>query len=85
MMNDKGSRTGSAATMPQDNWSLKGEDLSRRVPRFAAFVEPHAEEASELTDSQRKSLDTFSSKLTEAISEKTSELIDKGFGDSEKT
>lgn len=52
----------------QDDWSLEGKSLSKRVPRFAAFVEPPEGGEDKLTDKQQEFLDKFSSGLEEAIS-----------------
>ena len=60
---------GAARSAEQGAWSLEGERLSRRVPRFAAFVEASEGGEGALTDAQRKFLDKFSSRLEEAISE----------------
>lgn len=80
MTNEKGPRAGSVAARAagQDAWSLEGERLSRRVPRFAAFVEGTEGGEGALTDAQREFLDKFSSGLTEAISEKADEADAKG-------
>ena len=83
MTNDKRQRVGSVATQAagQDAWSLEGERLSRRVPRFAAFVEATEDRERALTDTQKEFLDEFSSELTEAISEERGGLIAKDRGD----
>ena len=62
----------------QDAWSLKGEELSRRVPWFAAFVEATEGGEGALTDAQREFLDKFSSGLAEAISGDADEADAKG-------
>ena len=71
MTNEQGPRARGVATdaAEQGAWSLEGEKLSKRVPRFAAFVEATEGEERALTDAQQKFLDEFSSGLAEAISE----------------
>ena len=68
MTNEKGPRVGGVAARAagQDIWSLEGEKLSRRVPRFAAFVEAIEGGEGALTNAQREFLDKFSSGLAEA-------------------
>lgn len=80
MTNETGPRVGGAAAraVGHDAWSLEGERLSRRVPRFAAFVEATESGDDALTDAQRVFLDTFSSGLAEAISEEADEAEAKG-------
>ena len=80
MTNEKGLRGGGVAarTAGHDAWSLEGERLSRRVPRFAAFVEATEGGEGALTDAQREFLDKFSSGLAEAISEEADEADAKG-------
>ena len=80
MTNEKGPRAGGVAARAaeQGAWSLKGERLSRRVPRFAAFVEATEGGEGALTDAQREYLDKFSSGLAEAISEEADEADAKG-------
>ena len=75
MTNEKGPRVGGVAAQAaeQGAWSLEGERLSRRVPRFAAFVEETESGEGALTDAQRKFLDKFSSGLAEAISKEADE------------
>ena len=70
MTNEDRPRIGGDAAQAarQENWLLKGKNLSRRVPRFAAFVEAPEGKKGALTDSQGKFLDEFSSELTEALS-----------------
>lgn len=50
-------------------WSLSGEKLARRVPRFAKFVDGPVGGDSELTAEQRELLDKFSAGMSEAMSE----------------
>ena len=85
MTNEKGPHEGgaTASTVGHDAWSLEGERLSRRVPRFAAFVERAESGEGALTDAQREFLDTFSSALAEAISEEVDEADAKGDQDGE--
>ena len=80
MTNEKGPHVGGAAAKAagQDAWSLNGERLSRRAPRFAAFVEATESGEGALTDAQREFLDKFSSGLAEAISEEADEADAKG-------
>ena len=80
MTNKKGPRAGgaTASAVGHDAWSLEGQRLSRRVPRFAAFVEATESGERAVTDAQRKFLDTFSSELAEAISEEADEADAKG-------
>ena len=80
MTNEKGPGAGSVAARAAEQgvWSLKGERLLRRVPRFAAFVEGTEGGEGALTDAQRKFLDKFSSELAEAISEEADETDEKG-------
>ena len=80
MTNEKGPGVGGveARAAGQDAWSLEGETLSRRVPRFATFVEATEGREDALTDAQREFLDKFSSGLAEAISEKADEAAAKG-------
>ena len=80
MTNEKGpgARGVEARAAGQDAWSLEGETLSRRVPRFAAFVEATEGGEGALTDAQRKFLDKFSSGLAEAISKEADEADAKG-------
>ena len=80
MTNEKGPGAGSVAARAaeQGAWSLEGETLSRRVPRFAAFVEAPEGGEDALTDAQRKFLDKFSTGLAEAISEEADEAGAKG-------
>lgn len=80
MTNEKGPGAGSVAVRAaeQGAWSLEGERLSRRVPRFAAFVEATEGGEGALTDAQRKFLDKFSSGLAEAISGEVDEEDAKG-------
>ena len=61
--------------------SLEGEKLSRRVPRFAKFVEATEGGEGALTDAQREFLDKFSSGLAEALSEEADEADAKGAED----
>ena len=77
---EKGPRVGGVAARAagQGAWSLEGEKLSRRVPRFAAFVEGTEDGEGALTDAQRGFLDRFSSGLAEAISEEADEADAKG-------
>ena len=83
MTNEKGPRVGRVAARAagQGAWSLEGEKLSRRVPRFAAFVEATEDGEDVLTNAQREFLDKFSSGLAEAISEEADEADEKGDGD----
>ena len=80
MTNEKGPRVdrATASAVGHDAWSLEGERLSRRVPRFATFVEATESEEGALTDAQREFLDTFSSGLADAISEEADETDAKG-------
>ncbi len=80
MTNEKGphARGAAARAAEQGAWSLEGERLSRRVPRFAAFVEATEGGEGALTDAQREFLDKFSSGLAEAISEEADEADAKG-------
>ena len=80
MTNEKGPRVdrATASAVGHDAWSLEGQRLSRRVPRFAAFVEPTESGEGALTDAQREFLDTFSSGLADAISEEADEADAKG-------
>ena len=80
MTNEKGPRVGGVAARAagQDAWSLEGERLSRRVPRFATFVEAPEGGEGALADAQREFLDKFSSGLAEAISEEADEADAKG-------
>ena len=61
----------------QDDWSLEGTSLSRRVPRFAAFVEPPEGGEDKLTDKQQEFLDKFSSGLEEEISKEAIKPVAK--------
>ena len=80
MTNEKDPRVSRVAARAagQDAWSLEGEKLSRRVPRFAAFVEATEGGEDALTDAQREFLDKFSSGLAEAVSEEADEADAKG-------
>jgi len=80
MTNEKGPRTGGVAARAagQDAWSLEGEKLSRRVPRFAAFVEATEGREGALTDAQREFLGKFSSGLGEAIEEEADQANARG-------
>jgi len=80
MTNEKVPRAGGVAARAADQgaWSLEGERLSRRVPRFAAFVEATEGGEGELTDAQWEFLDKFSSGLAETISEEADEADAKG-------
>ena len=80
MTNEKGPGVGGveARTAGQDAWSLEGERLSRRAPRFAAFVEAPEGGEDALTDAQREFLEKFSSGLAEALSEDADEAAAKG-------
>ena len=80
MTNEKGPRVGDVAARAaeQDTWSLEGEKLSKRVPRFAAFIEATEGGEDALTDAQRKFVDEFSSGLAEAISDEAGEADAKG-------
>ena len=80
MTNEKGPSVGGveARAAEQDAWSLEAETLSRRVPRFAAFVEATEGGEDALTNAQREFLDKFSSGLAEAISEEADEAVAKG-------
>ena len=71
MTNEKEPRIGGVVVREarQKAWSLKGERLARRVPRFAAFVEVRERGEGTLTEAQREFLDKFSSGLAEAVSE----------------
>ena len=84
MTNEKGPRVGRVPVRAagQDDWSLEGETLSRRVPRFAAFVEATEGGEDALTDAQGEFLDKFSSGLAEALSEEADEADAKGDEDS---
>ena len=75
MTNEQEPRAGGVAARAaeQGAWSLEGEKLSKRVPRFAAFVEATEGGESALTDAQQKFLDKFSSGLAEAVSEEADE------------
>ena len=83
MTSEKGPRVGGVAARAagQDDWSLEGENLSRRVPRFAAFVEATEGGEDALTDAQREFVDKFSSGLAEALSEEAGEADAKGAED----
>ena len=80
MTNEKGLRVGGVAARAagQGAWSLEGEKLSRRAPRFATFVEAPEGGEGALTDAQREFLDKFSSGLAEAISEEADKADAKG-------
>ena len=76
MANENSRRAGSVGRHPavaEDAWSLESEQLARRVPRFAAYVEGPDGGGSELTGAQRDFLDKFSSGLEEEISEEEDE------------
>ena len=80
MTNEKGPGVGGVESRAagQAAWSLEGERLSRRVPRFAAFVEATEGGEDALTDAQREFLGKFSSGLAEANSEEAGEADAKG-------
>ena len=80
MTNEQEPRAGGVAARAaeQGAWSLEGEKLSKRVPRFAAFVEATEGGEGALTNAQQKFLDKFSSGLAEAISEEADEADAKG-------
>ena len=82
MTNEKAPRAGGVAARAAEKgtWTLEGERLSRRVPRFAAFVEATENREGELTDAQREFLDKFSSGLAEAISEEADAKGDEDGG-----
>ena len=58
-------RKGETGARRRVAWSLSGEKLARRVPRFAAFVDAPAGGDSELTREQREFLDKFSAGMSE--------------------
>ena len=53
----------------EEKWTLDSEKLSRRVPRFSAFVDAAEGGRRGLTPSQQQFLDEFSEGLAEAMSE----------------
>lgn len=75
MTDDKEAPMGGVILRPagQENWTLKGEKLARRVPRFAAFVEASDGGEGPLTAAQREFVEEFSSGLAEAVSERADE------------
>jgi len=62
-------RKGGAGARRRVTWSLSGEKLARRVPRFAEFVDAPVGEGTELTSEQREFLDKFSDGMAEALLE----------------
>lgn len=65
-------------------WSLSGEKLARRVPRFAEFVDAPVGGSVELTREQREFLDMFSAGMSEAMAEEGGESEPQAGGDAKK-
>ena len=65
-------------------WSLSGEKLARRVPRFAKFVDAPVGGDGELTRDQREFLDKFSTGMSETMAEKGGESEHRADVDDDK-
>ena len=74
-------RKGEAGARRRVAWSLSGEKLARRVPRFAEFVDAPEAGDTELTSEQREFLGKFSVGMSEAMSEERGATEEKAGGD----